>query len=86
MKNDSSRFALLRGVLFWLGVLAMCLGVYAGLGFLLYFLIGLAGVWHPSYLVCVAAGGFFAVVTTVAFLVHELIVAPEMAEIDKGAE
>ncbi|KFJ03117.1 MULTISPECIES: hypothetical protein [Bifidobacterium] len=86
MKNVSSRFALLRGVLFWLGVLAMSLGVYAGIGFLLYFLIGLAGVWHPSYLLCVVAGGFFAMVSTLAFLAHELIVSPEMADLDKGAK
>lgn len=86
MKNDSSRFALLRGLLFWLGVLLACLGVYAGLGYILYFLIGLVGVGRPSYLLCVVVGMLFAVVMTCAFLGHELLVAPEMADPGKRAE
>lgn len=86
MKNDSSRFALLRGLLFWLGVLLACLGVYAGLGYILYFLIGLVGVWRPSYLLCVVVGMLFAVVMTCAFLGHELLVAPVMVDPGKRAE
>ena len=86
MKNDSSRFALLRGLLFWLGVLLACLGVYAGLGYILYFLIGLVGVCRPSYLLCVVVGMLFAVVMTCAFLGHELLVAPVMVDPGKRAE